>query len=50
MDLVLITKDGIKLRIHPDALAEHVRLGWMQMPDEQAEDNPVRRGRKPQQA
>ncbi len=46
MDLITITKDGVKLAIHPAALDEHKRLGWLQMPDEPEQAEPARRTRK----
>jgi hypothetical protein len=28
-ELILVEKDGEQIRIHPDALADHQRLGWV---------------------
>jgi hypothetical protein len=32
MNLIAMTKDGEFIPVHPDALAEHERLGWVQAP------------------
>ena len=32
--LVTIEKDAQKLRIHVDALAQHIKLGWRQIEDD----------------
>ncbi|WP_165494254.1 hypothetical protein [Aquitalea sp. USM4] len=38
MDLITIFKVGEeKLRIHPDALEEHEKLGWQAVPDDEPE-------------
>lgn len=29
-----VTKDGEVIAVHPDALADHIRLGWAVMPAE----------------
>lgn len=42
MNLVRITKDGQPtLRIHPDALDEHKRLGWREAPDAEPLEPPA---------
>jgi hypothetical protein len=38
MKLIAMTKDGEFIPVHPDALAEHKRLGWVEAPAVEVDD------------
>ncbi len=45
--LVHVHKDGESLRVHPDALAEHQKLGWQVHADQSdPDDKPAKKGKK----
>jgi len=31
-DLIRVAKDGVAIDVHPDALQEHITLGWSEAP------------------
>lgn len=52
IELIPVTLNGDYIEVHPTALEDHKRIGWVQCQrQEQAEeDAPVKRGRKPKDA
>jgi hypothetical protein len=38
--LILVAKDGAKMRVHPTALDAHTALGWAVSPDQSADRAP----------
>jgi len=57
MQLVTIAKNGERINVHPDTLAEHMKLGWVVCERQEADpddpapaDEPVKRRGRPAKA